>query len=58
MQTATHRSTVLYHAVTLLLGAVMAAAIWLLGYAEISSLGFAAAAIYGETPGSGARERA
>ncbi len=50
MQTATRSSRLIDHATTLLLGAAMAVAIWLAGYAEISWLGFAAAAMYGETP--------
>jgi hypothetical protein len=50
MQTATRSSTVLTHALTLLFGAIIAGVIWLAGYAGLSWLGFAAAALYGDTP--------
>ena len=50
MQTGTRRAMLVHHAVTLLFGALLATAIWLAGYAEISWLGFAAAALYGEAP--------
>ncbi len=45
MQTTTRSSTLVRHLVTLLIGAVLAAGIWLLGYAEVSWLGFIAAGI-------------
>ncbi len=45
MQTTIRSSTLVHHLVTLLIGAVLAAGIWLLGYAEVSWLGFIVAAI-------------
>jgi hypothetical protein len=49
MRTAMHSSTVITHIVTLLLGAALAAGLWLVGHADMAWLGFAAAAIYAQT---------
>ena len=43
MQTITHSSTFLRHALTLLFAALLAISIWLAGYVELSWLGFALA---------------
>ena len=45
MPTTTRKPVLISHAVTLLLGAVLAVAIGLAGYVELSWLGFAAAAM-------------
>jgi hypothetical protein len=51
MQTPAPSSALIRHIVTLLCGAVVAACIWLAGYAELSWLGFAGAAMQAETRG-------
>ena len=51
MPTTTRSSKLLPHALVLLFGAVLALAIWLAGYAELSWLGFAGAAMHAETRG-------
>jgi hypothetical protein len=50
MQTTTRSSRLIHHTLTLLFGAALAAGIWLVGYAELSWLGFASAAMHAETP--------
>ena len=50
MQTAPRSSALISHVLTLLFGTVLAAGIWLVGYAELSWLGFATAAMHAESP--------
>jgi hypothetical protein len=57
MQTATRSSTLIQHTLTLLLGALLAVVIWLAGYADVSWLGFVAAAMHADSP-SGRRRLA
>ena len=51
MQTITHSSRFLRHALTLLFAALLAISIWLAGYVELSWLGFALAATHTQTSG-------
>ena len=50
MPTSTRRTTLIVHALTLLFGAVVAIAIGLAGYVQLSWLGFVLAALLAETP--------
>ena len=49
MRTAMSRSSLTHHVMTLILGALLALAIWLVGNHEQTWLGFVIAAIYAET---------
>jgi len=57
MQTAPRSAAFVHHVLTLLLGVVLAAGIWVTGHAELSWLGFAVATVYAEGRG-GRRARA